>query len=98
MPTGGNVNDCTRFVQVMAGVEFRRPGPGRPVTGPARVPADKDCSTRAVRAHLRERGIPATIPERRGRQANRLRKGRKWRTAGQPPSAPPGSTRSDNQA
>jgi len=28
--TGGNVNDATLFEQVLAGVEFRRPGPGCP--------------------------------------------------------------------
>jgi hypothetical protein len=42
--TGGNVNDCTQFTAVMAGVEFRRPGPGRPAT---RVLADNGYSSRA---------------------------------------------------
>jgi hypothetical protein len=42
--TGGNVNDCTQFTAVVAGVEFRRPGPGRPAT---RVLADNGYSSRA---------------------------------------------------
>ncbi len=81
--TGGNVNDCTQFTTVMAGVRFDRPGPGRPATRPARVIADKGYSTKAIRTHLRERGIPATIPERRDQQANRKRKGR---AGGRPPA------------
>jgi len=80
--TGGNVNDCTRFDQIMAGIRFPRPGPGRPATRPARVIADKGYSTRAIRAHLRRRGIPTTIPERRDQRANRLRRGR---AGGRPP-------------
>lgn len=80
--TGGNVNDCTQFVQVMAGVRFERPGPGRPRTRPDRVIADKGYSSRAIRSYLRRRHIPATIPERRDQQANRARRGR---TGGRPP-------------
>src|ERR1700754_4273064 len=68
--TGGNVNDTTLFEQVLAGVEFRRPGPGRPATRPVRVLADKGYSSRANRAYLRRRGIRATIPERRDQQAH----------------------------
>lgn len=53
--TGGNVNDCTQFTAVMAGVEFRRPGPGpgRPATRPSRVLADKGYPSRAIRSYLR---------------------------------------------
>ncbi|MDQ0378693.1 hypothetical protein FB470_002687 [Amycolatopsis thermophila] len=39
--TGGNVNDCAMFTQVMAGIEVRWPGPRRPPTRPSRVLADK---------------------------------------------------------
>jgi hypothetical protein len=60
--TGGNVNDCTMFDQVMAAVRFPRRGPGRPATRPSRVIAAKGYSTRAIRTRLRRRGIPATIP------------------------------------
>jgi transposase len=80
--TGGNVNDCTMFEPVLAGVVFHRPGPGRPATRPDRVIADKGYSSRAIRSYLRRRGIRATIPERRDQQANRARRGR---TGGRPP-------------
>jgi len=40
--TGGNVNDTTMFEQVLDGVEFRRPRPGRPATRPHRVLAEKE--------------------------------------------------------
>ena len=80
--TGGNVNDTTMFEQVLAKVEFRRPGPGRPATRPVRVLADKGYSSRANRAYLRRRGIRATIPERRDQQANRARRGS---AGGRPP-------------
>ncbi|GHF35731.1 hypothetical protein FHX82_006996 [Amycolatopsis bartoniae] len=81
--TGGNVNDCTIFTQVMAAVKFRRPGPGRPPTRPSRILADKGYSSRAIRSYLRQRHIPAAIPERRDQQANRLRRGR---AGGRPPA------------
>jgi transposase len=80
--TGGNVNDTTMFEQVVAKVEFRRPGPGRPGTRPTRVLADKGYSSRANRAYLRRRKIAATIPERRDQQANRARRGS---AGGRPP-------------
>ncbi len=80
--TGGNVNDTAMFEQVLAKVEFRRPGPGRPATRPSRVLADKGYSSRANRAYLRQRGIRATIPERRDQQANRARRGS---AGGRPP-------------
>ncbi|QUF05347.1 IS5 family transposase [Actinosynnema pretiosum subsp. pretiosum] len=81
--TGGNVHDRTMFGQVMAGIRFQRPGLGRPRARPARVIADKGCPTRAVRADLRRRRIPAVIPERRDRQANRTRRGS---AGGRPPA------------
>ncbi len=83
MPTGGNVNDRTQLTRVMAGITFRRPGPGRPATRPGRVLADKGHSTKAIRDHLRRRGTPATIPERRDQQDNRKRKSR---AGGRPPA------------
>ncbi|GAA2697048.1 Transposase [Actinosynnema pretiosum] len=70
------------FEQVMAGIRFGRPGPGRPGTRPSRVIADKGYSTRTIRAHLRRRRIPTTIPERRDQQANRRRRGH---AGGRPP-------------
>jgi len=67
----------------MAGIRFSHLGPGRPATRPVRVLADKGYSTRAIRAHLRRRAIPTTIPERRDQQANRRRRGR---AGGRPPA------------
>jgi transposase len=81
--TGGNVNDTTMFESVMAGVVWRRPGPGRPATRPTRVLADKGYSSKANRTYLRRRGIRAVIPERRDQQANRARRGR---AGGRPPA------------
>jgi transposase len=84
--TGGNINDCTQFEQVMAGIRMPRPGRGRPWVRPVRVLADKGYSTRAIRAYLRARGIVATIPERADQQANRRRRGRR---GGRPPAFDP---------
>jgi len=81
--TGGNVNDTTMFTQVLDGVEFHRPGPGRLATRPHRVLADKGYSSLANRDYLRRRGIRATIPERRDQQANRQRRGS---AGGRPPA------------
>lgn len=73
--SAGNVNDCTRFVQVMYAIGVAR-AVGRPRTRPVRVLADKGYSSRAIRGYLRGRGIAATIPERADQRANRLRRGR----------------------
>jgi transposase len=81
--TGGNVNDCTQFTAVLAGVRFERSGSSRPATRPDRVLADKGYSSAAIRAYLRKRGIRATIPERRDQRANRARRGGK---GGRPPA------------
>jgi transposase len=84
--TAGNVNDCTMFTQVMAGICIPRRGPGRPWTRPVRVLADKGYSSRAIRTYLRRRGIRATIPERSDQQANRARRGPR---GGRPPTFNP---------
>jgi transposase len=84
--TGGNINDCTMFEQVMAGICIpRRPGqrPGRPWRRPVRVIADKGYSSRAIRAYLRRHHIAATIPERADQQAHRRRRGTR---GGRPPA------------
>jgi len=81
--TAGNVNDCTMFTQVLAGIWMPRPGRGRPWIRPRRVLADKGYSTRAIRHHLRQRGIAATIPERRDQQTHRRRRGS---AGGRPPA------------
>jgi transposase len=84
--TGGNINDCTMFETVLAGVWFPPARAGRRATRPARVIADKGYSSKSIRAHLRGRGIRATIPERRDQRANRARRGR---AGGRPPAFDP---------
>lgn len=56
MLTAGNVNDCTMFTEVLAGIWMPKPGRGRSWKRPRRVLADKGYSTRAIRAHPRSRG------------------------------------------
>jgi transposase len=71
----------------MDGVRILRPaGLGRPRTRPGRVLADKAYSSRAIRSHLRERGIAATIPEPGDQRANRHRRGSR---GGRPPAFDP---------
>ncbi|GAA2670103.1 hypothetical protein GCM10010412_048900 [Nonomuraea recticatena] len=48
---------------------------GRPRTRPHAIAADKAYSSRGNRAHLRERGIKAVIPEKKDQAANRKKKG-----------------------
>jgi len=52
-----------------------RTGRGRPRTRPERVRGDKAYSSRAIRRHLRERGIVAVIPEPSDQQGHRKRRG-----------------------
>lgn len=48
---------------------------GRPRTRPDALRGDKAYSSRAIRAHLRERGITAVIPEPADQQGHRKRRG-----------------------
>lgn len=66
----------------MARLRVPRPF-GRPRTRPDLVLADKAYSSRAIRDHLRGRGIRAVIPERADQQANRRRRGQ---AGGRPPN------------
>ena len=52
-----------------------RRGPGRPRTRPGRVLGDKAYSSTAIRAHLRGRGITATIPEPADQVKNQRKRG-----------------------
>jgi transposase len=56
---------------------------GRPRTRPDLVLADKAYSSRAIRAHLRQRGIRAVIPVPADQRAHRLRRGSR---GGRPPA------------
>ena len=66
----------------MAGIRIGRRGRGRARTRPGHVLGDKAYSSRAIRSHLRERRITATIPEPGDRKANRSRRDSK---GGRPP-------------
>jgi transposase len=59
-----------------------RTGPGRPRTRPLAVLADRAYSSRAIRSHLRRRGIRAVIPQPSDQVGHRLRRGR---LGGRPP-------------
>ena len=83
MVTAGNINDCTRFTQVMNAIRVPRIGRGRPRTRPDRLLGDKGYSSKAIRAWLRRRGIACTIPERADQIRNRRRRGR---GGGRPPA------------
>lgn len=74
------------FETVMAGIRVARLGPGRPRTKPDQVRADKAYSSRALRAHLRRRGIACTIPVPADQAEHRLRRGGR---GGRPPSFDP---------
>ncbi len=66
---------------------LRVPRPiGRPRTTPDIVLADGAYSSRAIRAHLRQRGVRAVIPQPSDRAANRKRLGR---LGGRPPAFDP---------
>jgi transposase len=67
----------------MSQLRIARRGTGRPRTRPGRILADKAYSSRAIRAHLRRRGIQAVIPEPADQKAGRLRRGR---SGGRPPA------------
>lgn len=56
---------------------------GRPRTRPVLVLADRAYSSRAIREHLRRRGIRTVIPQPSNQVANRRRKGRR---GGRPPA------------
>jgi len=67
----------------MAGIRVPRIGNGRARTRPGSVSADRAYSSRAIRNHLRRRGITAVIPEPADQIANCTRRGSR---GGRPPS------------
>ena len=78
----GQAGDAPMFGHLMAHLRVARAGPGRPRTRPQRLRGDKAYSSRAIRAHLRSRGITAVIPEPADQQGHRKRRGSK---GGRPP-------------
>lgn len=71
----GQAGDAPMFPVLMDHLSVARVGPGRPRTRPERVRADKAYSSRAIRTHLRDRGIVAVIPEPSDQQGHRKRRG-----------------------
>lgn len=63
----------------MDDLRIARPGPGRPRLRPDAVLADKAYSNKAIRRHLRTRGIKAVIPLKADQQAGRRRQGTRGR-------------------
>jgi transposase len=91
--SAGQRHDSLAFLPLMSRLSIARRGPGRPRTRPGRVLADKAYSSAAIRAHLRSRGIRATIPEPSDQARNRLRRGSK---GGRPPAFDPGAYKQRN--
>lgn len=80
--TPGQAGDAPMMLPLLAELRIPRPC-GRPRTRPDAVLADKAYSSRAIRTHLRERGITAVIPEPDDQKAHRKRRGS---TGGRPVS------------
>jgi transposase len=74
-------------------LKIARRGRGQPRTRPGRVLGDKAYSSSAIRAHLRRRGIKATIPEPADQARNRLRRGSQ---GGRPPAFSPAAYKQRN--
>ncbi|MFE5770562.1 IS5 family transposase [Streptomyces sp. NPDC056485] len=81
--TAGQTGDAPAFETVMAGIRVLRSSPGRPRTRPDAVLAHRAYSSRAIRNHLRRRGIRAVIPQPSDQIGHRLRRGR---AGGRPPA------------
>ncbi|MCM9077130.1 IS5 family transposase [Streptomyces spororaveus] len=80
--TAGQAGDAPAFETVMARIRVPRTGTGRPRTRPFVVLADRAYSSRAIRSHLRRRGIRAVIPQPSDQIGHRLRRGHR---GGRPP-------------
>ncbi|WP_428956295.1 IS5 family transposase [Streptomyces sp. cg35] len=72
----GQRGDSPMLLPVLETLRVPRRGPGRPRRRPDRVRGDKAYSSRDNRAHLRRRGIRATIAEPDDQRANRHNRGR----------------------
>ncbi|MDX5569763.1 IS5 family transposase [Streptomyces sp. ID05-04B] len=81
--TAGQAGDALAFEAVMASIRVPRCGPGRPRTRPDAVLADRAYSSRAIRSHLRRRGIRAVIRQPSDQVGHGLRRGR---ASGRPPA------------
>ncbi|MFC8290596.1 IS5 family transposase [Streptomyces sp. NPDC057242] len=80
--TPGQAGDAPAFTQVMARLRVPR-SVGRPRTTPQALLVDKAYSSRAIREHLRRRGVRTVIPQPSDQIANRKRRGS---AGGRPPA------------
>ena len=90
--TPGQAGDSPMFLPLMAQLRVRSPS-GRPRTRPERVRGDKAYSSRAIRGHLRDRGIQAVIAEPDDQKGHRKRRGSR---GGRPPGFDSDDYRSRN--
>ncbi|MGY5129794.1 IS5 family transposase [Streptomyces nigrescens] len=81
--TAGQAGDAPAFEAVMARIRVPRAALGRPRTRPTAVLADRAYSSRAIRRHLRRRGIRSVIPQPTDQISHRQRRGR---LGGRPPA------------
>lgn len=89
----GQAGDSPMFPMLMEHLSITRRGPGRPRTRPDRLRADKAYLSRAIRQHLRGRGIIAVIPEPADQIGHRKRRGSR---GGRPPHLDAGDYRGRN--
>src|SRR3954453_2613774 len=82
LTTAGQRHDSLAFELLMGDLCVRRPGRGRPRRRPAALLADKAYSNKAIRGHLRRRGIRAVIPLKVDQQPGRRRRGSRGRPPG----------------
>lgn len=87
MTTAGQRHDSLAFEPLMGDLQVQRPGRGRPRRRPDELLADKAYSNKAIRQHLRSRGIRATIPLKSDQQAGRRRRGTRGRLPGFDPDS-----------
>ena len=70
----GQAGDAPAALPLLSQLRVPRPL-GRPRTRPDRLRGDKAYSSRAIRTHLRQRGITAVIPEPADQAGHRKRRG-----------------------
>ena len=93
LTTAGQRHDALAFEPLMNRLRIRRSGAGRPRPRHDPLRADKAYSNQKTRAHLRRRGIIATIPEKIDQQKTRAVKGS---AGGRPPAFDPESYKQRN--
>ncbi|MBB5787268.1 transposase [Jiangella mangrovi] len=90
--SAGQAGDSPALLPLLGHLQVARPA-GRPRTRPDALRGDKAYSSRAIRAHLRARGIKAVIPEPADQAGHRKRRGSR---GGRPPAFDPDDYRGRN--